>query len=120
MLILANAFGFVVEKWRWFAVFAAIVLAFVLLGFIFRAFHKSPKLNQVEIVKSQTAIATQDREEMTKILVDSDVREKNIDANVAYANTEVVNAQAESKKQWSTASNDEMAAELERRAQENQ
>jgi uncharacterized membrane protein YvbJ len=112
------AIDFVVAYWRWFVIFTAVVLVFVLIGFIFKAFHHAPKLDQKQIQRAQTAIATQDREEMTKVLVESDVQEKKIDANVAYANTETVNAIADSKKQWADKSNDELAAELERRAQE--
>lgn len=118
MLILANAFGFVVAKWRWFAIFAGVLLFFVLLGFIFRAFHRTPKLNIPEIQRAQKAIANDDREEMTRVLVESDVREKAIDANVAYANNQTVDAIAESRKTWQNASNAEMQAELERRAHE--
>jgi type II secretory pathway component PulC len=120
--LLSGWFGLDLQKvQRWIVIAVAFVIILVVLfvgKWIFGLFHHAPKLNQAEITKAQTAIAKQDREEMIKILVDSDVREKAIDENVAYANTQTVNAIAESKKQWSSASNDEMAAELERRAQE--
>lgn len=118
MLIAANIVGFIIAKWRWFAIFAGVVLLFVVIGFIFKAFNRPPKLDQKQIQRAQTAIATADREEMTKVLVESDVREKQIDTNVAYANNATVDAINESKKTWANASNDELAAELERRAQE--
>lgn len=117
-LILANAFGFVIEKWRWFVIFGALLLVFVLIGFIFKAFHHGPKLDQKQIQRAQTAIAKDDRDEMTRVLVESDVAEKKIDGNLAYSSTNTQNAIADSKKQWADRSNDELAAELERRAQE--
>jgi uncharacterized membrane protein YvbJ len=117
-LILANFVGFVIEKWRWFVIFGALVLVFVLIGFIFKAFHHSPKLNQKQIEAAKQAVAKDDREEMTRVLVESDVQEKKIDGNLAYASTNTQNAIADSKKQWADKSNAELAAELERRAQE--
>jgi hypothetical protein len=116
--IVIDAVMFLVKKWRWFAIFAGIVLFFVLIGFIFRAFHRTPKLNQPEIQRAQKAIAVNDGEEMTKVLVESDVREKHIDENLANGNSVKVDAINESKKIWANTSNEEKAAELERRAKE--
>ena len=76
------------------------------------------RLNQEEIIKLQKAIAESDRQAMEKILVDSDVREKRIDENVVNAKTETINAIADAKKKASQMSNEELAAELERRAKE--
>lgn len=95
-----------------------VIVLGLLIGFCKGEFKRSPKLNQVEIQKAQTAIATQDRKEMIEVLVQSDAREKAADASEIEANTVTVNAQAESRKQWANASNDEMAAELERRSHE--
>jgi flagellar biosynthesis/type III secretory pathway M-ring protein FliF/YscJ len=120
MLILANIAGFMVAKWRWFVIFVGIVLIFVMFGFILRAFRHTPKLNLPEIQRAQKAIANDDGEEMTKVLVESDVREKHIDENLANGNSVKVDAINESKKTWANASNEEKAAELERRAREGQ
>lgn len=76
------------------------------------------RLNQEEIIKLQKAIAESDRQAMEKILVDSDVREKKIDENVVNAKTDTINAIADAKKKASQMSNEELAAELERRAKE--
>jgi hypothetical protein len=111
---------FLAKKWRWFVVFIAIVAVCWALGMLIRVFHRTPKLNIPEIQRAQKAIANEDREEMTRVLVESDVREKAIDANVAYANNQTVDAIAESRKTWQNASNAEMQAELERRAKESQ
>jgi uncharacterized membrane protein YvbJ len=117
-LIMPNWIEKVIAYWRWFVIFGCLIVVFVLIGFIFRAFHHGPKLDQKQIQRAQTAIAKDDRDEMTRVLVESDVQEKKIDGNLAYASTNTQNAIADSKKQWADKSNDELAAELERRAQE--
>lgn len=76
------------------------------------------RLNQQEIIDAQKAIAAEDRKAMEKILVDSDVREKQINENLVNAKTETVNAIAEAKKKAAQMTNEELAAELERRAKE--
>jgi len=108
-----------VQRWVFFSLVVLLSIAALVIGlWISRLFHHAPKLNEKQITAAQQAIATNDREQMTKILVDSDVAEKQIDANVAYSNTQTTNAQAESRQKWSQASNEEMQAELERRARE--
>jgi hypothetical protein len=96
-----------------------LVLLFVVLA-IRSCGRSTPKLNTVEIQKAQQAIATEDRKQMQEILVQSDAREKAADATAVNANNATVDAINESKQRWSEASNDEMAAELERRAKESQ
>ena len=79
-------------------------------------FRKKPRLDQKQIVEAQQAIAEQDRAKMVEILAISDAKEAEADGYVANAKVETVNAIQESKKKWSEASNDELAKELERRA----
>lgn len=78
-------------------------------------FKRTPKLNEAEIRTAQQAIADQDRSKMIEVLTASEVREKNIDANVADAKVETVNAYAEARKKYSEMSNDDLARELEAR-----
>jgi Na+/H+ antiporter NhaB len=106
---------------HWRAVLIVIVvLAAAITGVCVykRVFNRPPKLNQKEIVQAQQAIEKQDREQMRQILVESEVREAMIDANVATATGDTVNAIHESKKKWADASVEDMQAELERRAAE--
>lgn len=96
-----------------------IAIALLVTVGIYRGCSKStPKLNEAEIHKAQTAIAVQDRQKMVDVLVSSDVREKAIDENLVDANRQKIDAIAEAKKKAEALSNDELAAELERRSHE--
>lgn len=109
-------------QWAWPAKLVSIaVLAALLIGIIAgvrSCGKKQPKLDQAEIQKAQKAIAEQDRKEMIDVLAQSDAKEAAADETEANANAAKVNAIAESKKQWSESSNEELAQELERRARE--
>ena len=78
-------------------------------------FKRTPKLNEAEIRTAQQAIADQDRSKMIEVLTASEVREKNIDANVANAKADTLNAIHESKIKYNDMTNDELAKELEAR-----
>jgi hypothetical protein len=119
------------EQWGWQlkAISIAVLLGIVLLSVVFyKACNRPPKLNQVEIQKAQKAIAEQDRKEMIQVLAESEAREQVADEareqvadeTAVNANAEKLNAIHESKEKWATASTDDMAAELERRARESQ
>ena len=108
---------FVKRYWILYGVLGLFVLFGVL--FVFRACSKpAPKLNNEEIRKAQDAIAANDRKTQIEVLANSDVREQAIDANVAAGRAATVNAIAISKAEWSNKSNEELAAELERRAKQ--
>lgn len=117
---------FFIKRCFWFLwdnprilIVALAVLLLLVIGLQMRGcFRAKPKLNQQEIIELQKAIATEDRKAMEKILIDSDVREKQIDGNVVNAKMDTVNAIADAKKKASQMSNEELAAELERRARE--
>lgn len=114
-----NIAGWLVAHWRTVAIAFAVVAFLVLVAITYRGCSKrTPQLNNDEIIKSQKAIAEQDRQTQIEILANSDAREKNIDANISNAKAAAVNAIADSKAEWSQRSNDEIAAELERRAQQ--
>lgn len=105
---------FVKRYWILYGVLAVLVL-FVL--FIFKACSKpAPKLNQQEIMAAQSAIAANDRQKQIEVLANSDVRELRIDSNVAAGRKETINAIANSKATWANATNEQLAEELERRA----
>lgn len=120
----ADLFGWDISRVQRYVVWiilGLVLLVIVIIGISLKScFTKTPKLNQVEIQKAQQAIAAQDRKEMIEVLAQSDAREKAADATEIEANVVKQNAVAESKKQWADASNEDMAAELERRAKESQ
>lgn len=71
-----------------------------------------PKLDEKQIQKAQTAIAKQDREEMIKVLAESDTAEDNIDETIKVAE----NRTEQAKQNYTSKSNEDLAKELERRA----
>ena len=91
----------------------AVVFLVIVFGLIFRSCNKPPKLDQKEIQKAQQAIQEQDRKVMVEILTNSTVREQAIDSNIKQAEE----ATEAAKRDYSKLSNDELAAELERRLQ---
>jgi hypothetical protein len=110
---------FIVDNWRVVVTALAILLVLIASGLTYQSCQRrSARLNQQEIIDLQKGIAENDRKVLEKILVDSDVREKQIDGNVANAKAETVNAIAEAKKRASELSNEALAEELNRRARE--
>jgi hypothetical protein len=83
-----------------------------------RACNRPPKLDEKAIQRAQQAIAENDREKMKEVLAESEVREQNIDANLAMADRQKVEALANARKKAEQMSNEELAAELERRMHE--
>jgi hypothetical protein len=107
----------IVEKllahWRLVLSVVAFLAILVLSIVLFKSCgHKAPKLNEPEIKAAQTAIATENRKQMIDILTNSDVREQAIDSNIKQAE----NAAAEAKQSYEGKSNQELADELNRRA----
>lgn len=114
-LWLANAFGWVVSHKRLLLTLLAILIVLGACIGIYRGCKsRTVKLNEAEIQKAQEAIKTRNDEELRKILVDVEVREKTIDANVAEANAATVNAQFEAKKKYSEMNTSQLAEELEK------
>lgn len=95
---------------------AAIVLALLLLPLLLmRGCGKPPKLDEAEIQKGEQAVKERNDKELREILTNSDVREKQIDANLAYAENKTVEAIHEAKEKYRNMNTDELAAELEKR-----
>lgn len=78
-------------------------------------FKRTPKLNEAEIRTAQQAIADQDRSKMIEVLTASEVREKNIDANVAASKAETLNTLRDSRIKYDNLTNEELAREIEAR-----
>lgn len=110
-LFLLNIFGWVVAHWRLVLYLLAGLALILLVVFALKSCNKPPALNQQEIIKAQQAIEKNDRKVMVEILSNSDVREQGIDNSIKAAE----NATAEAKQNYQGKSNEELAAELERR-----
>jgi len=118
MLIAANILGFIIAKWRLLAVILGGILLMIVLfavgSRIYRVFNPPPKLNEKQIAVAQKAIEVEDRKQMIEVLAESDTAEHNIDSNIKLAEQ----ATEDAKKSYADKSNQELAAELNRRAQQ--
>jgi low affinity Fe/Cu permease len=116
--LLIRIFGFDFAKATRIARFVVVVLfAIVLLvgGLWLRScFKKTPKIDEKAVNKAQNAIAKQDREQMVEVLAESDTKEDEVDSNIKG----IEHAREEAKKNYSGKSNEELAAELEKRLQQ--
>ena len=108
---LKRVFWFCIDNWK--VVLPAVVL---LIGVIwlYRACNRPPKLDEKAIQKAQQAIAENDRKKMLEVLAESDTAEDAIDSNIKQIELD----REAAKKNYTGLSNDELAAELERRAKE--
>ena len=117
MLFLANIAGFLVAKWRVLAaILGGILLVIVLYAAgvrVYRWFNPPPKLDEKQIQKAQDAIAKGETEKMKEILAESDTAEDAIDSSIL----EVEHKKNEAKKNYDGVTNEDLAAELNRRAQ---
>lgn len=113
-LIFANVIGWIVAHWRLVAGVVAVLFLVIVFGLVYRSCNKPPKLDQKEIIEAQQAIEKNDRKVMVEILTNSTVREQGIDNSIKAAEE----ATEKAKRDYSQLSNDELAAELERRAKE--
>jgi len=102
----------------------AVVIAFIVIGLVLilifglwmkSCFTKTPKLNEAEIQKGEQAVKERNDAALKEILVQSDVREAQIEANVSNARAETVNAIAEAKEKYANMNTSQLAEELERR-----
>ena len=120
--LISKAFGLDISKvQRWLVIGMIVLIAVVVLvlGLWLRScFHKAPSLNQEEITKAQQAIAANDRKVMVDILANSNARQAETDQTVSNAKAAANDAATQARKDAANMSNEELAAELERRAKE--
>lgn len=116
LFFLKRAFWFVVDNWKIFVPAIVILIAAIWIRSCWSA-HKA-KLNEKQIIAAQQAIAKNDREEMQRVLVEAEVEEKQIDANLAEGEHEKLVAIQEAKRKAAKMTNEQLAAELERLANE--
>jgi uncharacterized membrane protein len=95
---------------NWKLVLGAIVLL-VIVVFVYRACSRPPKLNEAEIQKGEQAVKERNDKALKEILAASDVREQGIDNSIQQAE----DATEKAKRNYEGWSNEDLAAELERR-----
>jgi hypothetical protein len=111
-LALLNALGWIQTHWR---ILLGVFIVVFVFAFVLKQCNRPAKLNQKELIEAQAAVEERNDEKLKTILAESDVRVKEIDANVANGRVELINAQYEAKKKYEGMSTDELAAELEKR-----
>jgi hypothetical protein len=117
-LFLANILGWIVAHKRLVFTVLGIVALLILVFMAYRGCKSTPQLNEAEIQRGQEAVKQRNDEELRKILVESEAREAVIDANIANAEREKVNAIHEARQKWANANISELQAEFDRRAKE--
>lgn len=116
LFFLKRIFYFVIDNWRLVAAVTGIVLVVALtIGFLRGCGSNKPKLDERSIQEAQIAIEQRNEQKLKEILVNSDVREQQIDANVANGRVATLEAAAEAKKRYEAMTFDELAKELEAR-----
>jgi len=123
LLAILTKIGFAAKRVFWFAIdnwkiVVPVIALLIALVFFVRWWNRPPKLDEKAIQAAQKAIAENDRKAMVEVLAASDVNEKQIDGNLASAETEKLKAIHEARKNAEALTNDELAAELNRRAQQ--
>lgn len=115
-LFLKRVFFFCIDNWK---VVLPIVLVLVGGIFLLRACNKPPKLDQEAIIRAQDAIASREKAKMEEAFAQIEVKDQNIDANVAFSETKKLNALAEARRKAREMSNEDLARALEERLNEN-
>lgn len=108
-----------VVRHRWtIAAIALAIVVIILLMSLRSCLTPQPRLDEEQIQRGEQAIRERNDRELRNILVNSDVRAKEINENVAGASLEVYNAARESRQRWANANIDELREEFERRRQQ--
>lgn len=111
-LWILNPWGWILSHWRIVLTGLGILVLIIAVVMVYRSCQKPPKLDQEAIIEAQQAIEMNDRKTMVEILANSDGREQGIDNSIKAAEE----ATNKAVRDYSQLSNDELAAELERRA----
>lgn len=105
-----------VVRHRWtIAAIALAIVVIILLMSLRSCLTPQPRLDEEQIQRGEQAIRERNDRELRNILVNSDVRAKEINENVAGVSLEVYNAARESRLRWANANIDELREEFERR-----
>lgn len=111
------------SQWTWplkLGTLAAIAILLLIVFFSFKSCFKSEPTVITEQEKQEILNDIEDRNEakLKEKLVAIEVKEKIIEGNVANADSEKINAIADSRKKWANANVEELRAEYERRFKE--
>ena len=112
-LIFANIIGYLYAHWRIVASVAAFLVIVVLSIVLIRSCgHRTPKLDQGQIIKNQQAVASQDRKQMQDAYVESKAKEAATDESVGNVKAAAVNAAVDARRDARQMTNDELAKYL--------
>lgn len=114
-LFIKNIFGWITLHWRIVAGAIAVLLIVIVFGLVYRSCNKPPKLNEAEIQKGEQAVKERNDKVLRDILTNSDVKEKEIDANLAYAENKTVEAIHEASTRYANMNASELQAEFDKR-----
>ena len=116
-LFVLNIAGWMVTNWRVVLTVLAAFLLFVFVVFAYKQCTKPEpaKLDHAAINKAENAIKEQNYGEMREVLVEADVKNAEIDANVAKGRVETINAADDARRKYEAMSNEELQVEIERR-----
>ena len=98
---------------RTVAILAAITLIALLAVVFTRSCGRTPKLNEKELQQVHEAIETKERKKMEEVFVQVEVKQQEIDANVANSKAATVNAIADAKDKAKAMTDEELANYLE-------
>lgn len=112
-LFILNIVGFITAKWRLLLIAAGIIAVAVVVGMIFKACNRPPKLDEKQIQKNQEAIASRERQKMVEALAESRLAEQQIDANRADADNKKLDVLFAAREKAKTMTNEELAEALE-------
>jgi hypothetical protein len=119
MLIIANIIGWARVHWRVLAYGVAALVLLIAVGVIYKGCGKhEPKFNQKEVTEAQNAVETHNVEKQKDVLAKSDVREEKDVEQINEGDAATKQAIEDAKHKYDGMTNDELAAELERRAKE--
>lgn len=122
MSFLTNIWNIWWGQWKWPLKVAFIVVVLIILFSIVGVFRscgkKEIKLDQKAIIEAQQAIEANDRQKMVEVLATSDAKEAVADETATNASAVTVNVIKELKDKWNAASDEDIRAELERRAKQ--
>lgn len=118
--VLKRAFYFVVDNWRAVGIVAGIFLLLVLIIWGVRACNRppAPKIDEAEIQRGEQAIRDRNRAELEQILTTVEVREREIDANVAGGEWATKQAEKDARDRYGRMTIEELRAEFEKRRSE--
>lgn len=109
--------NFIKRNWRGLLIGIGVIFILASVILVFKSCNKPEpaKLDQPAILKAEKAIKDQNYGELREVLVETDVKNAEIDANVAKGRVETIQTADEARRKYEAMSNDDIASEIERR-----